>query len=270
MSKSLIAELQQKVSFIVLDGETENLHAKTQALSDFYPILLSAINAKPELFDELQDELNPDILTIFAGNHAIKKQVLDFIGGDAPKDEIESVLNRSIAPTLNFLVNTAGTTNFNTIQHFLKMQMPLILNALPQWASELLESIGIKNSIADIRQTLPRQNNYRKAQKNKTFIFPIVALVIIVILLAVILYSIFNMPNLENNTNHQAEYPIETKDEIIVEQKKDLVPPVPEVKETVQVEQKVEQVEQKTAQVPMNEEQTAVVPTPVPSSEIQN
>ena len=108
MQTDLIDLLKQSVSSIVLEGETQHLLEKNQALSSFYPILLSILNSRPELIDTLQRQLNPRVGDVFGANLSLKQQFMDMVSGTAPQDEIENTLNRSIAPSLNFLENQAG------------------------------------------------------------------------------------------------------------------------------------------------------------------
>ena len=56
MNLDLIDLLRQKVSATVLEGETEYLSEKSQALSSFIPILLSIFKSKPEFIINLQNQ----------------------------------------------------------------------------------------------------------------------------------------------------------------------------------------------------------------------
>ena len=49
MNINLIDLLKKKVSAIVLEGETEYLSEKSQALTSFFPILLSILKSQPKL-----------------------------------------------------------------------------------------------------------------------------------------------------------------------------------------------------------------------------
>src|SRR5699024_9265350 len=109
MNINLIELLRQKVSAIVLEGETEYLSEKSQALSSFFPILLSIFKSRRALIDTLQNQLNPRLEDIFTSNPALKPQFLEQISGTVPTSTIENTLNRAIAPTLNFLENEAGS-----------------------------------------------------------------------------------------------------------------------------------------------------------------
>ena len=61
MQTDFIDLLKQSVSSIVLEGETQHLLEKNQALNSFYPILLSILNSRPELIDNLHRQLNPRV-----------------------------------------------------------------------------------------------------------------------------------------------------------------------------------------------------------------
>lgn len=54
MLTNIIELLQQQVTPMVLQSETEHLLEKKHALDNFYPILLSLLKDKPEYISELQ------------------------------------------------------------------------------------------------------------------------------------------------------------------------------------------------------------------------
>ena len=56
MNINLIDLLKKKVSAIVLEGETEYLSEKSQALTSFFPILLSILKSQPKLIESLQNQ----------------------------------------------------------------------------------------------------------------------------------------------------------------------------------------------------------------------
>ena len=80
----LLELLKQQVSAIVLDGESEHLFEKNNALNQFYPILLSVFKAKPGLIASLADQLNPRLIDIFQSNIGLKEKFLDTVSGAAP------------------------------------------------------------------------------------------------------------------------------------------------------------------------------------------
>ncbi|NLZ86189.1 MAG: OmpA family protein, partial [Gammaproteobacteria bacterium] len=110
MNVDLMERLKSDVTAIVLQGETEHLFAKDQALSQFYPIFLSILRARPAWSESLSQQLNPKIHELFNANPALKQQFLDQLDQSAPQDEIEHTLNRSIVPTMNFLQTEAGAS----------------------------------------------------------------------------------------------------------------------------------------------------------------
>ena len=68
MNVDLMERLKSDVTAIVLQGETEHLFAKDQALSQFYPIFLSILRARPAWIESLSQQLNPKIHELFNGN----------------------------------------------------------------------------------------------------------------------------------------------------------------------------------------------------------
>lgn len=59
MSINPIELLKEKVSSTILDNQDGFLGEKTNALSKFYPILLSLLAAKPDLIGQLKNSLAP-------------------------------------------------------------------------------------------------------------------------------------------------------------------------------------------------------------------
>lgn len=194
MSFNIINLLQQHVTPIVLVKEIDDLLFKKQALTDFYPILLSAINAKPELFEKLHNQLEPDITDIFDENSDITQQILNYISGEASTEEVNKILNASLAPILNLLVSEAGSGDIQVVEHLIKGQMPLVLNALPHWSVDLLAMAGIKNSLEDIREELKKPEDFVSTSSNKKkkpFPFQYVVLFIVIALLIMVIKSFF-------------------------------------------------------------------------------
>ncbi len=108
MNTDLIERLKSDVTAIVLQGETEHLFAKDQALAQFYPVLLSILRARPAWIESLGQQLNPKIDELFNNNPTLKQQFLTQLDSTAPQDDIELTLNRAIVPTMNFLQAEAG------------------------------------------------------------------------------------------------------------------------------------------------------------------
>lgn len=146
MSMDLISILKDNVSSIVLQGETDHLFEKDQALGQFYPIFLSILRAKPEWIQHLTQQLNPKITELFGGNGALKQQFLNQFAGQVPQDELEQTLNQSIAPTLGFLQTEAGATDPEAVTHLLDTHASSIQQALPLWAGPILASLGLSQN----------------------------------------------------------------------------------------------------------------------------
>ena len=143
MSVDFIELLKDHVSSIVLNGETEQLFEKDQAIGKFLPILLTIFKSRPDWLERLKHQLNPKISELFAGDNALKQQLLNQIGSEIRSDRLEHTLNQSLAPTLNFLETEAGAANSEAITHLLDMHSVSISNALPAWAGPILASLGI-------------------------------------------------------------------------------------------------------------------------------
>lgn len=120
--------LKQNVSAIVLEGDTQHLLEKNQAIQSFLPILLSILKSKSELIPAFQQQLNPRLNDAFASNVSLKQQFLEHVRGAAPADEIESTLSRSITPALAFLTTEAGSSEPEAISHLLQVNTdPLVV-----------------------------------------------------------------------------------------------------------------------------------------------
>lgn len=179
--------LKQKVSAMVLEGETEHISEKSQALSHFFPILLSIFKAKPELIGNLQNQLNPRLSDIFTTHPALKQQFLEQLAGTVSTETIESTLNRSIAPTLGFLEEEAGSSEPNAIVHLIETHWGDVSNALPHWALALLSALGINTASGHTLHQAPETEPYREEEKKKTgFLLPLIAFIILAALLALI------------------------------------------------------------------------------------
>ena len=192
MSLNIINVLQQQVTPIVLAEEKEDIAIKKQALTDFYPILLSAINAKPELFEKLRDQLQPDITDIFDSNLETTQQILNYMSAEASTEAIKTSLNASLAPSLSLLASEAGSSDIQVIKHLIKGQMPLVLNALPAWSDDLLTISGIKKTVEDVREDLKKPEELRAtgfSKKKKPFPIQYVVVFILAVLLFMVVKS---------------------------------------------------------------------------------
>lgn len=204
MSLNIINLLKMHVTPIVLADENEDLLFKKQALTDFYTILLTAINSKPELFEQLHNQIEPDITEIFDNNANITQQILNYISGEASTQDVNRLLNASLAPSLNLLVSEAGSSDVQVIEHLVKGQMPVLLNALPHWSVDLLEMAGIQYSITEIREELkqPEKLNSRSKHKKKSFPMHYVVIVILIILVFMIVRAFIKHESENKKTDH--------------------------------------------------------------------
>ena len=143
MNIDFMERLKSDVTAIVLQGETEHLFAKDQALAQFYPVFLSILRARPAWIEILGQQLNPKIHELFNANPALKQQFLDQLDQSAPQEEIEQTLNRSIVPTMNFLQTEAGASSQEAISHLLETHADSIQRALPVWAGPILAALGV-------------------------------------------------------------------------------------------------------------------------------
>ncbi|MDK1683735.1 OmpA family protein [Acinetobacter terrestris] len=186
MNINLIDLLKQKVSAIVLEGETEYLSEKSQALSSFFPILLALFKSKPELIGNLQSQLNPRLSDIFATHPDLKQQFLEQISGTVPTGTIESTLNHSIAPTLGFLESEAGSSEPSAIAHLIETHWPAVSSALPHWAPALLSALGVSIAAGHALHQAPAVEPYRAVEEKKKsgFLLPLIAFIILAALLA--------------------------------------------------------------------------------------
>lgn len=186
MNTNLIDLLKQKVSAIVLEGETEYLSEKSQALSSFFPILLSLFKSKPELVRNLQSQLNPRLTDIFATHPDLKQEFLEQVSGTVPTGTIESTLNRSISPTLGFLETEAGSSEPSAIAHLIETHWPTVSSALPHWATALLSALGVGIASGRTLHQAPEAEPYRAVEEKKKskFLLPLIVFIVLVALLA--------------------------------------------------------------------------------------
>lgn len=186
MNTNLIDLLKQKVSAIVLEGETEYLSEKSQALSSFFPILLSLFKSKPELVKNLQSQLNPRLTDIFATHPDLKQEFLEQVSGTVPTGAIESTLNRSISPTLGFLEAEAGSSEPSAIAHLIERHWSAVSSALPHWAAALLSALGVGIASGRTLHQAPEAEPYRAVEEKKKskFLLPLIVFIVLAALLA--------------------------------------------------------------------------------------
>lgn len=184
MNINLIALLKQKVSAIVLEGETEYLSEKSQALSSFFPILLAIFKSKPELIGNLQSQLNPRLSDVFSTNPGLKEEFLEQVSGTVPTGAIESTLNHSIAPTLNFLETEAGSSEPSAIVHLIETHWPAVSSASPHWAPVLLSALGVGLASGHSLHQAPETHVVVEEKKKPSFLLPLIGFIILAALLA--------------------------------------------------------------------------------------
>lgn len=143
---NIIELLKEKVTSKLLQGDNQFQDEKIEALTAFYPILLTVLKSKPELIEILQQSLNPRLGEVFNNNTESVSHFLGLVGGEAPPNEIEKTLNHAISPTLYVLEDQAGTDDKLVMFDLIQSQWPNIQAALPVWASGLFSAIGLSVS----------------------------------------------------------------------------------------------------------------------------
>ncbi|WP_152598554.1 hypothetical protein [Acinetobacter sp. HR7] len=148
MSMDLVKKLNVTVTPYILKDELNDLLEKDQALCRFYPFLLSILHVHPSLIADLIQQLDPSINAIFQGNYQLQQQYLQKLqqqlNRPIPETEFEQVLNRAIIPCLGFLEHEAGTIQVEGIVHLLDHHAEEIHQALPTWATPILEALAAK------------------------------------------------------------------------------------------------------------------------------
>lgn len=145
----LIQILKDRIIPIVLNqhGSTEQepsvVAQKSTAIATFLPILLTILKSKPDLISSLQSSLNPRLGDLFGSNPILKDNLLDSIQPAVSKQETETLLNHSIAPTLGVLGDLAGSEDPHSISHYLQQHADTIKGALPVWATSILGGLGL-------------------------------------------------------------------------------------------------------------------------------
>lgn len=186
MSINPIELLKEKVSSILLDEQDGYLGEKSNALSKFYPILLSLLAAKPDLIGQLKNSLAPSLSDLFSHNDQIKNTVLTHLSGTAPNNEIESTLNSAIKPSLNAISDVAGNDQ-QSIVNYLRQHAETIRSYLPAWAVGLLAPLGVGaglSSVPHLTSTAPPlAAASEKTGKSRGFL-PIIALIILGLIIA--------------------------------------------------------------------------------------
>lgn len=186
MSINPIELLKEKVSSILLDEQDGYLGEKSNALSKFYPILLSLLAAKPDLIGQLKNSLAPSLSDLFSHNDQIKNTVLTHLSGTAPNNEIESTLNSAIKPSLNAISDVAGNDQ-QSIVNYLRQHAETIRSYLPAWAVGLLAPLGVGAGLSSVTHSTstapPLAAASEKTGKSRGFL-PIIALIILGLIIA--------------------------------------------------------------------------------------
>ena len=209
MNIDFIERLKSDVTAIVLQGETEHLFAKDQALAQFYPIFLSILRARPAWIENLGQQLNPKIHELFNANPALKQQFLDQVDQSAPQDEIEHTLNRSIVPTMNFLQTEAGASSPEAISHLLETHADSIQRALPVWAGPILAALGVSplaGQNLNQEPVLAEQTTIIVQEERKTgFLWPFIIFLILAGLILFLVRSCMQDEVEDSNTQATSE-----------------------------------------------------------------
>ncbi|CAI3113338.1 Peptidoglycan-binding protein ArfA [Acinetobacter calcoaceticus] len=186
MSINPIELLKEKVSSILLDEQDGYLGEKSNALSKFYPILLSLLAAKPDLIGQLKNSLTPSLSDLFSHNDQIKNTVLTHLSGTAPNNEIESTLNSAIKPSLNAISDVAGNDQ-QSIVNYLRQHADTIRSYLPAWAVGLLAPLGLGAGLSSATHSTstapPLAAATENTGKSRGFL-PIIALIILGLIIA--------------------------------------------------------------------------------------
>lgn len=186
MSINPIELLKEKVSSTILDNQDGYLGEKSNALSKFYPILLSLLAAKPDLIGQLKNSLAPSLSDVFSHNDQIKNTILTHLSGTAPNNEIESTLNSAIKPSLNAISDVAGNDQ-QSIVNYLRQHADTIRSHLPGWAVGLLVPLGLGAGLSSVPHATsavpPLAAASEKKGKSRGFL-PIIALIILGLIIA--------------------------------------------------------------------------------------
>lgn len=208
MNIDFIERLKSDVTAIVLQGETEHLFAKDQALAQFYPIFLNILRSRPAWIENLGQQLNPKIHELFNANPALKQQFLDQVDQSAPQDEIEHTLNRSIVPTMNFLQTEAGASSPEAISHLLETHADSIQRALPLWAGPILAALGVSplaGQNLNQEPVLAEQTIIVQEERKTGFLWPFIIFLILAGLILFLVRSCMQDDVEDSNTQATSE-----------------------------------------------------------------
>ena len=196
----LIQLLKDKVSPIVMHNEHSYIVEKHQALNQFYPFLLSVLQAKPEVLTQLKNQLGDQLSTLFSHRPELKQDLIMHLQPDVPADEVEDVLNKAIPPALNVLEGQAGSSEPAAIQHLLQnAEHQTILGLSPSLAA-ILAALGISTS-APRPQTHSTQVPYHHVPEKEGIAWwkILLGLIILGLLLMLLMRACSNQ---DDNQNH--------------------------------------------------------------------
>lgn len=191
MNDDLIQRLKYHVTPTVLQGETEYVAAKEQALAQFYPIFLSILRVHPEQAETLSQQLNPKISELFTEKPEIKQRLLEHLASlsdSVPQEQLEQTLNRSIKPTIEYLKTEADASNPDAINYVIETNNDSIQKALPTWASQLLLAIGASPLVGHHPTPVPGidpepvEPAIQKERRSR-FLIPVIAFIIVAALI---------------------------------------------------------------------------------------
>ena len=148
MQIDLVELIKQIVGEIVLDGQSQYLAEKQNALDQFYPILLSVLHRQPQLITQFQQQLNPRLSDVFNLHPASQQRFIEDVRGEAPSAQIEQSLSQAIAPTLEVLATEAGSHDPEAIGHLLASQNENIHALLPLTVAGLTTALATQQHTA--------------------------------------------------------------------------------------------------------------------------
>ena len=154
----LITLLKDRVTPMVMKGQTTYLTEKSTALAEFYPFLLAALKSNSHLIPFFQNNLNPRLSDLFTKHPQVKDEFLQAVSQGVPAEEIEPLLNHAIPATLNVIEEEVGSRDTSVIEHFLGQHHTDISSAIAPWAKGLLATLGFGAlSHATTAHAIPQQ-----------------------------------------------------------------------------------------------------------------
>lgn len=191
MNTDLIERLKRHVTPSVLQGETDYIPEKEQALAQFYPVLLSILRKNTQRVEVLGQQTNPKISELFTEKPELKQHLLEHLAPvpqAVPQDQLEQTLNRSIQPTLEYLKLEAEASHSDVIQYVIENHKEDIQRALPTWASPLLLALGASPLVDAEPISISRGESHHRTEpaiekKQRSVLWPIIAFIIVAALI---------------------------------------------------------------------------------------